>query len=353
MKKSLYIVAMAAMMAACAPKGGDLTMYVGTYTHNNNSTGLYSVAFNEETGEWHKLDSAAVGNPSYLALDGDKLYCVSEFDAGQAGVSGYRLGENGSFEPINAVAIDASAPCFIAVAGEKVFTANYNSFSVSLLRRDSEGRLGENVEKQVFDNPSRVDTLRQSISHLHTVMPIPESRQLIASDLGGDCLYRFDDDFQHCDTIALPAGCGPRHIAFGKGGMMYVVTEISDEVLVMRLGEQPELLQRVPVSGVNPKGAADIHISPDGRFLYASERLESDGIGIFRILESGLLESAGYQSTGVHPRNFVITPNGKYLLAACRDSNSVEVYRRSIDDGTLSLQSTITLPAPVCLKFGE
>jgi 6-phosphogluconolactonase len=100
-------------------------------------------------------------------------------------------------------------------------------------------------------------------------------------------------------------------------------------------------------------GSADIHISPDGKFLYASHRLKKDGISIFKInSENGKLTKAGYQQTGIHPRNFNITPNGKYILVACRDSNRIEIYYRNGKTGMLTYTNKmIALSKPVCIQF--
>ena len=101
------------------------------------------------------------------------------------------------------------------------------------------------------------------------------------------------------------------------------------------------------------KGSGDIHISPDGKFLYASNRLKADGLAIFSIHpENGMLTKVGYQLTGIHPRNFIITPNGKYLLVACRDSNEIQIYERDTDTGLLTdIRKDIKVVKPVCIKF--
>ena len=100
------------------------------------------------------------------------------------------------------------------------------------------------------------------------------------------------------------------------------------------------------------RGSADIHLSPDGRFLYASNRLKEDGIAIFAVQADGTLTPAGYQPTGIHPRNFNITPNGKYLLAACRDSNVIQVYERNAENGLLTdTHLDIRVDKPVCIQF--
>ncbi len=111
--------------------------------------------------------------------------------------------------------------------------------------------------------------------------------------------------------------------------------------------------QRILVDTIGARGSADIHVSPNGRFLYASNRLKADGIGVFAIdAEDGTLTKVGYQLTAKHPRNFAITPNGKFLLVAGRDDNVIQVY--SIDRETGLLTDThqdIAIDKPVCIAF--
>jgi 6-phosphogluconolactonase (cycloisomerase 2 family) len=106
-------------------------------------------------------------------------------------------------------------------------------------------------------------------------------------------------------------------------------------------------------SSTEKKGSADIHLSPDGKFLYSSNRLQSDGIAIFNVDENtGLLNFIGYQTTGIHPRNFTITPNGKFLLVANRDSNNIQIFNIDKQTGLLhDLGKEIQLNKPVYLNF--
>jgi 6-phosphogluconolactonase (cycloisomerase 2 family) len=94
--------------------------------------------------------------------------------------------------------------------------------------------------------------------------------------------------------------------------------------------------QVIKADRMDARGAADIHLSPDGKFLYASLRLRGDGIVVFEVGPGGVLAYVGYQQTGPHPRNFNITPNGRYVLVACRDNNSIEIYDRDRSTGMLS-----------------
>ena len=133
-----------------------------------------------------------------------------------------------------------------------------------------------------------------------------------------------------------------------------MIGELSGRVAAMRY-EEGNLVpfQFIEADPFHAAGSADIHISPDGQFLYASNRLLGDGIAIFEIDQtSGKLEKLGYRLTGIHPRNFNITPNGKLLLCACRDSNVIQVFRRDMQTGFLhDTEQDIHTSKPVCLLF--
>lgn len=132
-----------------------------------------------------------------------------------------------------------------------------------------------------------------------------------------------------------------------------MLTEISGEIMVFDTSDgQLSPVQTVTADTLGAQGSADIHLSPDGRFLYASNRLQGDGLAIFSVDSvSGELTRVGYQSTGAHPRNFAISPNGKYLLVACRDTDAIEIYRRNIDNGLLTFEDVVAMPKPTCLIF--
>lgn len=118
-------------------------------------------------------------------------------------------------------------------------------------------------------------------------------------------------------------------------------------------GDSLTWMQTIQADMLDARGSADIHLSPDGRHLYASNRLKGDGLAIFQINgEDGTLTKVGYQPTGIHPRNFIITPNGKYVLVACRDTNEIQVFARDASTGLLTdTRQSIKTTKPVCLKF--
>ena len=118
-------------------------------------------------------------------------------------------------------------------------------------------------------------------------------------------------------------------------------------------GMRLDTLQYIKADTLSAQGSADIHVSPDGRYVYASNRLKGDGIAIFEVdTEDGTLNRVGYQPTGIHPRNFVITPNGSFLLVACRDTNEIQIFARDADTGMLTdTGKRIKTEKPVCLAF--
>ena len=156
-------------------------------------------------------------------------------------------------------------------------------------------------------------------------------------------------------TVQLPEGEGPRHLDFHPNGQFaYVLGELSGQVTVLAYQDgQFTPVQTVEADTLQAGGSADIHLTPDGRFLYASNRLQGDGLAIFSVDEAtGRLTRVGYQPTLRHPRNFTITPNGRFLLCASRDDNAIQVF--SIDPATGLLKDTdqtIQTNKPVCLQF--
>jgi 6-phosphogluconolactonase (cycloisomerase 2 family) len=179
--------------------------------------------------------------------------------------------------------------------------------------------------------------------------------------LGTDKIHVFplaDDgslDEQQAFDVELEAGSGPRHICFSKDErFVYLINELSGKVTTIAMdGNKFTPIQYIEADTVGARGSADIHLSPDGKFLYASNRLKADGIAIFSVnSQTGLLTKVGYQLTGIHPRNFVMTPDGKYLLVACRDSNVVQIFNKDEKTGLLvDTGKRIETSKPVCLKF--
>lgn len=347
----------------------ELTMLVGTYTAGD-SKGIYSFRFDEETGTATALSEAEVENPSYLtpSADGKFVYAVSEFNNEQAAVNAFAFDkEKGTFQLLNSQKTGGEDPCYIITNGNNVITANYSGGSISVFPLAKDGSLLPASDIIEFEG-SGADKERQEKPHLHCVCITPDGKYLFADNLGTDQIHKFiinpDADAENKESFLkegspavfeVDAGSGPRHLTFApNGNYAYLINELSGTVIAFEYKDGDlEEIQTIAADTVGAKGSGDIHISPDGKFLYASNRLKADGIAIFRIdSENGKLTKAGYQLTGIHPRNFIITPNGKYLLVACRDSNVIQVYERNADTGLLSdIYKDIRVDKPVCIKF--
>lgn len=374
---SLVLSMFAFHIFAQGEKPNNLTMFVGTYTEGGNSKGIYTYRFNQENGTFELLSSATAANPSFLTLspDGKHLYAVSEYNDGRQGAYSFDVSQDkehlsypvfqstvpkeDSKEEPKQVGAD---PCHIVTDGNYVITANYTGGDISVFPLDAEGKLKAETQHIAF-----VGKTPKRVAHIHCIIPTPDKKYILATDLGNDRVYRFrynkkarkNAEVLTAQRVAYEVsdGQGPRHLTFSKDGRFaYLIGELGGECVVLgyHKGKLKEV-QRLMADEGGGRGSADIHISPDGRFLYTSHRLKKDGIAIFAIdPEKGTLTKIGYQLTGIHPRNFAITPNGKFLLVACRDDNKIQVFQR--DEATGELTETaeeIEVDKPTCIVFGK
>lgn len=374
---SLVLSMFAFHIFAQGEKPNNLTMFVGTYTEGGNSKGIYTYRFNQENGTFELLSSATAANPSFLTLspDGKHLYAVSEYNNGRQGAYSFDVSQDkehlsypvfqstvpkeDSKEEPKQVGAD---PCHIVTDGNYVITANYTGGDISVFPLDAEGKLKAETQHIAF-----VGKTPKRVAHIHCIIPTPDKKYILATDLGNDRVYRFrynkkarkNAEVLTAQRVAYEVsdGQGPRHLTFSKDGRFaYLIGELGGECVVLgyHKGKLKEV-QRLMADEGGGRGSADIHISPDGRFLYTSHRLKKDGIAIFAIdPEKGTLTKIGYQLTGIHPRNFAITPNGKFLLVACRDDNKIQVFQR--DEATGELTETaeeIEVDKPTCIVFGK
>ena len=351
----------------------NLMMYIGTYTEESNSNGIYTYHFNQENGTFELLSSATAANPSFVTLspDGKRLYAVSEYNDGRQGAYSFDVSEdkvqlsNPIFLPTapkESLPRSGADPCHIVADGKYVITANYTGGDISVFPLDAEGKLKAETQHIAF-----VGKTPKRVAHIHCIIPSPDKKYILATDLGNDRVYRFrynkkarkNAEVLIAQRVAYEVsdGQGPRHLTFSKDGRFaYLIGELGGECVVLgyHKGKLKEV-QRLMADEGGGRGSADIHISPDGRFLYTSHRLKKDGIAIFAIdPKKGTLTKIGYQLTGIHPRNFAITPNGKYLLVACRDDNKIQVFRRDEATGKLTDTSfSISVDKPTCVVFAS
>lgn len=348
----------------------EIYMLIGTYT-GGDSNGIYVYALDTVTGLSRYISETEISNPSYLVLDPSEkfVYAVTEDDQIQtASVSAFTFNkEKGELTLINKQLTGGEAPCHVNIdfSGKHLVVSNYIGGSLSTFKISDDGSLNPATQSISFSGKG-IDPERQEKSHIHYSQFSPDGKYLFADDLGTDKIHKFDvgniDTAQYL-SISTPAsfkvadGSGPRHLAFHPNAKyVYLITELSGDVIVFDYSNgNLTQKQTIKADTLNAKGSADIHISPDGKFLYASNRLEGDGIAIFAINDNdGTLSKVAYQPTAKHPRNFAITPNGRLLLVANRDSDLIQVFRRDSNTGLLeNIQHDIEIGMPVCIQFAS
>ncbi|MFL5563720.1 MAG: lactonase family protein [Gemmatimonadaceae bacterium] len=354
---------------------GDL-LYVGTYTDDGRSDGIYLVRMDPRSGKLRRTGSVNAGaNPSFLALpqNGRVLYAVNEIDKynGKASgaVSAFAIATaTGRLTRINREASEGAAPCFVSLdrSGRVVLVANYNGGNVALLPVKPDGSLvpAAQVIQHVGSGP-KAD--RQSAPHAHCILTDPTNRFVLAADLGADrvFVYRLDIDGKSMlrveggDAVMRP-GAGPRHLTFHPTlPIVFVANELDSTVASLRFDAERGALSQLDVRSTVPAGwsgtnyPADIHVASSGRTLYVSNR-GHNSIAVFSVAAStGALRLEQVISTeGDWPRNFTLDPTERWLLVANQKSGSIVVFSRDEESGKLTLTGQrIALPSPVCLRF--
>ena len=333
----------------CTPKE-SATLLVGTY-----SDGFFAMDY--ERGE--VIAKASMPNPSFLATDGSRVYAVSEQPDTSASVWAWRFHAD-SFKLLNAQptglnGLSGEDPCYVATNGKLLAVANYSGGTLALFPLESDGRIAP-LDSLIFSSIGGPDLSRQGTPHVHCAAFTPDGKHLLFSEFSADAIGSLDlvgtQVRNYRKAATLPDDFGPRHLLFDVSGQhFYVIGELSGDIAVFDYeAGRLQLKQIVKADEVNARGAADLHFSPDGLFLYASLRLRSDGIAIFSVAGDGTLSKAGYLPTGPHPRNFTVTE--KELIVACRDNDSIEIYPRDPKTGLPGpMKRSISAPKPVYVQL--
>ncbi len=346
-------------------------LLIGTYTDKGTSEGIYVYEFDTQTGKAvYRNKATGIENPSYLAISHDEKYVYSGNEAGEGTISSFKFDkQSGALTLINSQRSEGTSPCYVAInkAGSFLFTANYGGGNFSVFPVLTDGSIGEAVQI-IQHRGTGPDKKRQEGPHVHSTVLSPDERYLMVSNLGTDkiYIYRFNPANQAKPlTEASPAfaevgpGNGPRHLDFHPNGKFaYSIQEMTGNITVFGYKEgRFNTLQDISMLAEGFKGntgAADIHVSPDGNFLYASNRGDANDIAIFSVNQNtGKLTLKGRTSTlGKGPRNFVIDPSGNYLLVGNQNSDYIVIFKRDKTTGLLTdTGERIKTGSPVCLKF--
>jgi 6-phosphogluconolactonase len=368
MKKAYSILLSIFALTTLQAQENKFNLLIGTYTNPCESKGIYVYEFDSNTGDFSlKSNTENILNPSYLTVSNDNkfVYSVSENDK-KSSVSAFEFNpKSGKLDFINFQNPNGLNPCYIINDDKNVITANYSSGSISVFGKNSDGSLTE-VKQVVQHFGKGINANRQEKPHVHMVYFSPDKKYVLANDLGTDKVYVYQynpnggsEILKLKSTVSVNPGGGPRHLTFSKNGkFVYLLQELDGAVTVFSYSNG--ILKKVDEATVVSKdfkgtffSAADIHISPDGKFLYATNRKEANDISIFKILKKGKLKFEGRTSTlGDGPRNFAIDPSGNFLLVAHQYTNDVVIFKRNKKTGLLTdTGKKIALCSPVCLVF--
>ncbi|GAB2867842.1 lactonase family protein [Hymenobacter ruber] len=371
------------LLAGCArPAGGssaaakDYWLYVGTNVGNEQDNTIFLYRVDAATGAFTRVSAQHGGaSPTYLTLSANHrfLYAVSETQtyrgAPGGGVSAFAVApRTGDLKLLNQQPSNGASPCYISLdrTGKMALVANYVGGNVSALPVAPDGQLGApTTDQHTGSGPHK----NQTTSHAHCLLPDPTNKFAFAVNLGTDRVYayRLDPAKAQLTREAEPAfvakpGAGPRHLVFHPDGKhAYLINELNSTVTALAYdataGRFRELqtLSALPAGYTGENSCADIHVSRNGLFLYASNR-GHNSIAVFAIDTSNgtLVPIQDVDTQGKTPRNFTLDPSGRLLLVANQNSNNVVSYRVDPQSGLLTPTGQSTeVPSPMFLQVTE
>ncbi|QCP54854.1 lactonase family protein [Trinickia violacea] len=360
-----------AVSAAAAQDGKALFAYVGTYTPHG--LGIHRFQVDRASGKLDSLEPVqGIENPSALAIDSKQrfLFSVSEVKnyngTANGSVSSYAIeAGTGALHPISTVNSQGAGPVYLSLHpnGRFLLVANYNSGSVAVLPVAIDGVLGEAVSVQAPQAPAGAQHAAEGVPgsfaisdhdgpHAHTIVPSPDGRFAISTDLGVDRTYvwKFDEATGALSPndppfVAASAGAGPRHVAFHPNGRyLYEVTEEASTLVCYGYDTASGTLTQLQSVSTLPPGyqgtsfASEIMLSHDGRFVYVANRLH-DTIVQFGIGANGHVQRIGETPTGGdYPRVIRFDPSGRFLYSLNQRSDHIAIF--AVDKASGKLRFT-------------
>jgi len=338
--------------------------YVGTYT-NGESEGIYKYQI-DANGMLSKIGLVAkTDNPSFLAKTNDHktLIAVEETDENGTGfVKSYAI-EKDTLLFKSKSKSGGAHPCFITVNDKnQVLVANYTGGNVGYLQIDNRSGLTNLLAVQ--QHTGKGTTNRQQAPHAHSTWFHPTKSEVISVDLGTNELWFSAIDaatnklaFTNQQKLKFTDGAGPRHLTFHPNNKwIYVLNELNNTVALVKEKDETYFvdssISMLPEGYATYTKGADIHISKDGKFLYASNR-GHNSIVMYKVdAKNGRLKLVGFEDVkGANPRNFSLSPDNTFLVVANQDTNNIISFKRDVKTGTLTFVDQITAPNPVCILF--
>ncbi len=352
-------------------------LYIGTYTTIEHPTagrseGIYLYSMDDETGAVEPVAATdGIVSPSYLALSPDRrfLYAVSEvndFGGNSSGaVYAYSVDPtSGALRYLNQRATNGAHPCHVTVdsTGKTVIVANYSGGSVIAFRVRPDGSCAADACFVQHKGSPGPNAKRQQSPHAHSAWLHPTRPIVYVLDLGMDMIRAYDlaenGDLTRNEGACTPTapGAGPRHLDWHpNGGIAYVINELGNTIVSYSVDPETGAFHEIdgvstlPADFADQSTTADIHVHPNGRFVYGTNR-GHDSIILCHTDANGSLDPVELQSAhGEHPRNFAIDPSGRWLYIANQNSSNVVLFAIDADTGRLQRTDEYIVPAPVCL----
>ena len=360
-----------AFISCTETKEKEVTLlFVGSFTDKIPGEGIHVYEFDTETGKatlTYTLDSITNTSFQKLSPNGEYIYSVVDSQMNINGkVAAFKVDvSNKKIDLINIQDCGGINPAHLEIdkSGNYLTNSNYSDGSLSLFKIKNDGRLSEVKQVLKFKDSSIIKNRQQS-SHIHSSNFSPDNKYLFAHDLGADKIRKFtfdtsNDSLKNHQEIKTKLGNGPRHFMFHTNGKFgYGIDELSGTITAYHY-KNANLTFIEDYKTYQKKQdiyrAADIHISDDGNFLYASNRgPEEDSIVVFLInKENGRLQLIEHVNTGGnHPRNFAISPDGKFLLVSNQFSNNIVIFKRDLKTGKLTkLLHQIAVNSPSSIQM--
>lgn len=339
--------------------------YIGTYT-KGDSKGIYSFTLDTAAKQISNVKAVAeLNNPTYVNISNDNkvLYAVVK-EGDKGGVASFAINnQTGELTELSRQVTEGASPCHVSVDknNQQVVTANYHRGTVEAYLVNEDGTV--NRSTSIMQHEGQGPHERQEKPHTHFSGFTPDEKFVVAVDLGIDKVitYKIDNGaLTEAHTLLVKAGSGPRHITFHPNGKYaYVMTELSNEVIALSYNAETgiftelQYIAAIPEDFTENSQGSAIHISSDGRFVYAGNR-GHNSIAVFRVNEeTGELALVEYTSTeGNWPRDFAFDPTESFIVASNEESGNLVLYARDKETGRLSvIQSDVAVPYPVCVKF--
>jgi 6-phosphogluconolactonase (cycloisomerase 2 family) len=370
--------------------GQRILAYVGTDTKfvdgAANGKGIYLFEMNPHTGELLMLKLAAeTASPSWLTLHPSRRYLyavneVSDFEGKYGSVSAFAIDRaSGDLRFLNTVSSLGAGPAYVSIdtTGKYAFVANYFGGNIAVFPILPSGSLGPPVDFHQAKGslgslhatnapPGSFAISGHDAPHAHMIRPDPQNKFVLQTDLGQDRIYvyKFNADSGKLTPadipfISFPTGDGPRHFAFHPNGRwLYSIQEEASTIEFFHYDSctgaltQQQMVSTLPAGYSGTNFSSEIMVSPNGRFLYAANRLHNS-VAVLSITGDGRLEYAGETLTqGDYPSYFTVDPSSQFLFACDQRSDNITSFRIDSKTGMLSFTGRYApVGTPLCITF--